>query len=73
MPTSHLVRALVLQQIGRAVEAEAEFRTSLRLEPSDETWFDFGLFYMTQRRYAEAAELFPAVGGIVFASRMKCG
>jgi Tfp pilus assembly protein PilF len=54
----HLLRALVLQQTGRAAEAEAEFRASLRLEPSDETWFDFGLFYMTQKRYADAAEVF---------------
>lgn len=54
----HLLRALVLEQIPRPDEAEAEFRTSLSLEPSDEAWFDFGLFYMTQRRYAEAVELF---------------
>ncbi len=54
----HLIRALVLQQMGRAVEAEAEFETSLRLEPNDETWFDLGLFYMTQKRYADAAEIF---------------
>ena len=56
--SSHLLRALVLQQLGRSVEAEAEFETSLRLEPSDQTWFDFGLFYMTQKRYADAAEVF---------------
>jgi tetratricopeptide (TPR) repeat protein len=54
----HLLRALVLEQTGRPAEAETEFRTSLRLEPSDESWFDFGLFYMTQKRYAEAAEVF---------------
>ncbi|HEX3821249.1 MAG TPA: tetratricopeptide repeat protein [Candidatus Sulfotelmatobacter sp.] len=54
----HLVRALVLQEMGRAVEAEAEFEDSLRLEPNDQAWFDFGLFYMTQKRYADAAEIF---------------
>jgi Tfp pilus assembly protein PilF len=54
----HLLRALILEQTARPAEAEAEFRTSLSLEPSDEAWFDFGLFYMTQRRYAEAVELF---------------
>jgi tetratricopeptide (TPR) repeat protein len=54
----HLLRALVLQQTNHAAEAEAEFRASLRLESTDETWFDFGLFYMTQKRYAEAAEIF---------------
>ena len=54
----HLLRALSLQQIGRAVEAEAEFENSLRLDPSDQAWFDFGLFYMTEKRYADAAELF---------------
>jgi tetratricopeptide (TPR) repeat protein len=54
----HLLRALVLQQTNHAAEAEAEFRTSLRLESTDETWFDFGLFYITQKRYAEAAEVF---------------
>jgi tetratricopeptide (TPR) repeat protein len=59
----HLLRALVFQQSSRAAEAETEFRTSLRLEPSDESWFDFGLFYMTQQRYAEAAEVFRQSAG----------
>lgn len=54
----HLFRALVLQQMGRATEAETEFRTSLALEPTEEGWFDFGLFYMTQKRYAEAGDIF---------------
>jgi Tfp pilus assembly protein PilF len=54
----HLTRALVLERTGRAAEAEAEFRTSLHLEPSDEAWLDFGLFYMTQKRYAEAVDVF---------------
>ena len=56
--TVHLLRALVLQQLGRAAESETEFRSSLALEPTDEGWFDFGLFYMTQKRYAEAADIF---------------
>ncbi len=56
--TVHLFRALVLQQTGRPAEAEIEFRDSVRLEPTDEAWFDFGLFYMAQKRYAEAAEVF---------------
>ncbi len=54
----HFLRALVLQQMSRSVEAEAEFLRSLRLEPNDEAWFDLGLFYMTQKRYAEAADVF---------------
>ena|SRR5258708_6032944 len=54
----HLTRALVLEHTGRAAEAEAEFRTSIQLEPSDEAWFDLGLFYMTQKRYTQAVELF---------------
>jgi tetratricopeptide (TPR) repeat protein len=54
----HLLRALVLEETGRPTEAEAEFRASLRLEPNDEAWFDLGLFYMTQRRYADAADIF---------------
>jgi tetratricopeptide (TPR) repeat protein len=56
--TVHLFRALVFQQLGRASEAEQEFRTSLSLEPNEEAWFDFGLFYMTQKRYSEAADIF---------------
>ncbi len=56
----HFLRALVLQQNGKPAEAETEFLTSLRLEPNDETWFDLGLFYMTQKRYADAAEIFRA-------------
>ncbi len=53
-----LTRALVLEHTGRAAEAENEFRTSLKLEPSEEAWFDLGLFYMTEKRYADAAEIF---------------
>src|SRR5262249_33873590 len=53
-----LLRALVLQQLGRAVEAEGEFEASLKIEPGDQTWFDLGLFYLTQKRYADAAEVF---------------
>jgi Flp pilus assembly protein TadD len=54
----HLTRALVLEHTGHAAEAENEFRTSIKLEPRDESWFDLGLFYMTQKRYADAAEIF---------------
>jgi len=54
----HLLRALVFQQIGRAGDAESEFRTSLSLDPNDQAWFDLGLFYMTEKRYPDAAQLF---------------
>lgn len=54
----HLLRALVFEQLGRGTEAESEFQRSLGLEPSDETSFDLGLFYMAQKRYADAADVF---------------
>ncbi len=54
----HLTRALVFEHTGHVAEAEQEFRTSLELEPTDEAWFDLGLLYMTQKRYAEAADIF---------------
>ena len=54
----HLFRGLVFQQMGQDREAETEFRTSVQLEPSDQAWFDLGLFYMTQKRYSEAVEVF---------------
>ena len=54
----HLLRALVFQQLGRAADTESEFHTSLSLESNDEAWFDLGLFYMTQKRYEDAARLF---------------
>jgi len=54
----HLLRALVLQQLNRPTEAEAEFRSSLDLEPNEDAWFDFGLFFMTQRRFEDAAQIF---------------
>jgi tetratricopeptide (TPR) repeat protein len=54
----HLLRALALQETYRTTEAESEFLASIRLQPNDESWFDLGLFYMTQKRYAEAAEVF---------------
>jgi len=54
----HLTRALVLEHTGHSAEAEEEFRASLRIEPRDETWLDLGLFYLTQKRYADAVEIF---------------
>jgi Flp pilus assembly protein TadD len=54
----HLTRALVLERTGRAAEAEAEFRTSIRLELRDESWLDLGLFFLTQKRSADAVEVF---------------
>lgn len=54
----HLLRALVFEQLGRSADAESEFGESLELEPNEETAFDLGLFYMTQKRYADAAEVF---------------
>ncbi len=54
----HLTRALVLEHTGHAAEAEEEFRTSIRIEPGDESWLDLGLFYLTQKRSADAVELF---------------
>jgi tetratricopeptide (TPR) repeat protein len=54
----HLTRARVLERTGRAAEAEEEFRTSIRIEPRDEAWLDLGVFYLTQKRYADAVEVF---------------
>jgi tetratricopeptide (TPR) repeat protein len=54
----HLTRGLVLEHRGRTAEAEAEFRASLELGPTEEAWLDVGLLYMTERRYGEAAEAF---------------
>jgi tetratricopeptide (TPR) repeat protein len=57
-PHVHLLRALILQETGRPQESEQEFLTSLSIEPTDEAWFDLGLFYMTQKRFADAASIF---------------
>jgi tetratricopeptide (TPR) repeat protein len=54
----HLIRGLLLEHTAHPTEAEAEFRTSLSLEPSDQGWFVLGLFYMAEKRYADAAEVF---------------
>jgi Tfp pilus assembly protein PilF len=54
----HLTRALVLEYTGHATEAEEEFRASIRIEPLDESWLDLGLFYLTEKRYADAIEIF---------------
>lgn len=54
----HLLRGLVFQEMSRPAEAEAEFRASLALQADDETTVDLGLFYMTQKRYADAAAVF---------------
>jgi tetratricopeptide (TPR) repeat protein len=54
----HLTRALALEHTGHPAEAEEEFRASTRIEPRDETWLDLGLFYLTQKRYADAVEVF---------------
>jgi Flp pilus assembly protein TadD len=54
----HLIRGLLLEHTAHAGDAEAEFRTSLSLEPSDQGWFVLGLFYMAEKRYADATEVF---------------
>jgi Flp pilus assembly protein TadD len=54
----HLIRGLLLEHTGHASEAEAEFRTSLGIEPSDQAWFVLGLFYMAEKRYTDATEVF---------------
>jgi Flp pilus assembly protein TadD len=54
----HLIRGLLLEHTRHAPEAEAEFRTSLSLEPSDQSWLVLGLFYMAEKRYADATEVF---------------
>ncbi len=54
----HLIRGLLFEHTGHASEAEAEFRTSLSVEPSDQAWFVLGLFYMAEKRYADATEVF---------------
>lgn len=54
----HLTRALILQHTGHAGEAEAELRTSLALEPSNQAELVLGLLYMTQARYNDAIQLF---------------
>jgi tetratricopeptide (TPR) repeat protein len=54
----HLTRALVLEHTDHPAEAEEEFRTSIRIEPRDEAWLDLGLFYLTQKRYTDAVEIF---------------
>lgn len=59
----HLLRGLVFQETSRPAEAEAEFRASLALQADDETTVDLGLFYMTQKRYADAAAIFQKSAG----------
>jgi tetratricopeptide (TPR) repeat protein len=54
----HWIRGLLLERAGRASEAEGEFLESLKIEPSTETSTVLGLFYMSQKRYGDAAALF---------------
>ncbi len=54
----HLLRGLMLQRTGRAAEAEAELRISLTLEPTEQAELVAGLLYMTEKRYADAIQLF---------------
>jgi tetratricopeptide (TPR) repeat protein len=54
----HWIHGLLLEHAGRASEAEAEFLTSLKIEPKAETSTVLGLFYMSQKRYGDAAALF---------------
>jgi tetratricopeptide (TPR) repeat protein len=54
----HWMRGLLLEHAGRTSEAEAEFLASLKIEPNAETSTVLGLFYMSQKKYGDAAELF---------------
>src|SRR5262249_11932289 len=50
----HLVAAQLYQARNFSSEAESEFRTAIRLRPSDEAWFALANFYAAQHRYPEA-------------------
>jgi tetratricopeptide (TPR) repeat protein len=54
----HWIRGLLLEHAGNAAAAESEVLASLRLEPKDENWMMLGIFYMSEKRYAEAIEIF---------------
>jgi len=56
--TLHWIRGLLFEHAGNSAGAEADFLTSLRLEPKDENWIVLGIFYMSEKRYAEAIEIF---------------
>jgi tetratricopeptide (TPR) repeat protein len=58
-PLRHDTVALLNLQQGRLAEAEAEFRSSLRLNPdSASTHYNLGLVLSAQRKYWDAAEEF---------------
>jgi tetratricopeptide (TPR) repeat protein len=53
-PDLHLLKAQLAQAHNQPVDAEREYRISLRLRPTDAAWFALAQLYASQRRYTEA-------------------
>lgn len=55
-PNLHLTHGQLLEADGHMPEAEQEYRTAVRLRPSDVGWYALGRLYSSERRYPEAAQ-----------------
>jgi tetratricopeptide (TPR) repeat protein len=55
-PNLLLTRAQLLQAEGKAGDAEADYRRSLSLRPTDVGWYALGQLYAAEHRYSEAAD-----------------
>jgi tetratricopeptide (TPR) repeat protein len=55
-PNLYLTRGQLFQAEGKIAEAEADYRRSLSLRPTDMAWFALGRLYVAQHRYPQAAD-----------------
>jgi tetratricopeptide (TPR) repeat protein len=53
-PGVHLTLAQLLQQEGRAADAEGEYLAALQRKESDAAWYALGRLYAAEKRYPEA-------------------
>ena len=55
-PNLYLTRGQLFQAEGKAADAEADYRRSLALRPTDTGWYALGRLYAAEHRYPEAAD-----------------
>jgi tetratricopeptide (TPR) repeat protein len=53
-PYLHHTRGQLYEASGQFQDAEREYLTSSRLNPTEGNWYSLGMLYSSQRRYAEA-------------------
>ena len=63
-PESHYARGKIYEAGGRVQDAEREYQTSIRLEPTEDGWYSLAMIYYMGHRFAEAENAVRHAAGL---------